>query len=110
MNVKSILLAGALACGGLLLASTKSYTIWLDTPTKAGPVELVAGQYKVQVEGSNALLKNQDNGKSYTIPVKVETAAHKYEQSAVVTTKKGDSTLLDSIQLGGSTTKIEPGK
>jgi len=107
MTKKSLFWAGVLALSSLAIASAKSYDIILASPTKAGNSQLAAGEYSLKVEGSNAVFKNVDNGKSVTIAFQSESAGKKYDQTAVVITKENDGEHLTFIELGGSKTKLE---
>jgi hypothetical protein len=101
-----LLLVGALALASLSLASAKSYDITLTQAAKAGSAQLAAGQYRLKIDGSNAIFTNLDNNKSVTVPVKVENAAKKFDQTAVDTTDANGTSKVESIELGGSTTKL----
>ena len=102
-----LLLVGALALASLSLASAKSYDITLTQAAKGGSVQLAAGQYRLKVEGSNAVFTNVDNNKSVTVPVKVESAEKKFDQTAIDTKDANGSPTVEAIELGGSTTKLE---
>ena len=107
MTTKSLLLIATLALAGI--ANAKSYDIMLSAPVKAGSVQLAAGEYSLKVQGSNAIFTNVQTRKSFTTPVKAETADKKFDATAVVsTTKDGDSHIM-SVQLGGSTTRLDLG-
>jgi hypothetical protein len=101
-----LLLVGALALASLSLASAKSYDITLTQAAKAGSAQLAAGQYRLKIDGSNAIFTNVDSNKSVTVPVKVENAAKKFGETAVDTTDANGTSTVESIELGGSTTKL----
>ena len=103
---KSLILAGALSLGAICFAGTKSYDINLTTPAKAGNVVLAAGQYKLSVQGTNAVFTDARTRKSFTAPVKVETAPKKFHYTSVDTAPDQGSDKITSIELGGSTTQI----
>jgi len=114
--MKKLLVIGVLALSSLSttarsgqrhLLSAKTYEITITAPTKAGSVQLKAGQYKVKVEGSNAIFTEMDSAKSLTTPVKVETCDKKFDDTTVQITKDGDINRLEEIDLGGSKTKLE---
>ena len=109
MSTKSLLFLGALAFSTLSFANTKSYHVTLDEPAMIGSVALSSGDYKVKVEGSNVIFTSADTRQSFTAPVKVENDPKKYENTAVVTTKQGDSVQIKSIELGGSDVKLDFG-
>lgn len=106
---KSFILVGALALGSFL-ASAKTYDIALSAPAVAGNVQLAAGEYHVKVVGNTATFVNQDTFKSYTAPVKVEQAPKKFDLTAVDTANQDGTDHIQSIELGGSTTKLEFGE
>ena len=108
MTTKSLLLIGTLALAGL--ASAKSYDIVLSSATKAGSVELGAGQYSLQVKGTNAVFTNMETGKSFTTTVKVQNAGKKFDQTAVDSRKQNGEDQIKSIELGGSNTLLELGE
>lgn len=108
MNKKSLFLVCLLALFCLSTAVAKSYTVWIPANAKAGSVQFAAGEYQIKVDGTKAVFTNAANRKTYTVPVKLETAPGKFEQSRVVTKQDAGSLLIDFIELGGSTTKIQP--
>ncbi|HXS94937.1 MAG TPA: hypothetical protein VN736_10050 [Candidatus Limnocylindrales bacterium] len=101
MTTKNFVAIAALALSTLSIASAKSYEILLPTATQVGAVQLAAGQYRVKVEGSNAVFTNVRSEKSYTAPAKIETT-QKHEDTAVQTKKDAAGERMESIDLGGS--------
>ena len=110
MITKSLLMARALTLSSLSIASAKSYDIKFTTPTKAGNVQLSPGDYKLKVEGGNAVFTNVETAKSFTAPVKIENAPKKFDLTAIDTAMQAGSNHIRSIELGGSTTKLEFGE
>jgi hypothetical protein len=107
MTTKSILITGALALASFTAASAKTYDFSLDSPTKVGTVELKPGQYRVKVDGSNAVFMPTDGSKSVTAPVKIENADQKFSQTMVLTHNNSNGTdNLKEIDLGGSHNKL----
>jgi len=102
-----LFMVGALTLASLSLASAKSYDIVLTEASKAGNVQLSAGEYRLKLEGSNAIFTNMDNNKRFTVPVKVQTTEKKFDETAVDTTKSNGAATVESIELGGSTTKLD---
>jgi hypothetical protein len=90
----------------LAIVSAKTYEISLSAPTKAGSVQLKAGVYKLKVDGSNATFTEVNSQKSFTTPVKVQTADKKFEDTTVQATKDNEGDRINEIDLGGSTTKL----
>jgi hypothetical protein len=109
MTKKLSLLVGVLALAGLSFASTKTYTVSLTHPSKAGSQQLTAGDYKVKIDGANAIFTDLRTSKSVSVPVKVETGDKKFKFTAVDSTQDGAAERINSIQLGGSTTKLDFG-
>jgi len=110
MRAKSFLFVGALGLASLGIASAKTYDIFLNGPAKAGNTELKAGEYRVKVEGSQAVFTDVQSSKTYIAPVKIENNSKKFGSTAVETTNSGDMANIQAIELGGSNTKLEFGQ
>jgi hypothetical protein len=108
MTAKSLLIVGALGLSSFAFAGTKSYDIILSSPTMAGTTELKPGDYKLKVEGSQAVFTQ--NSKSWTAPVKIENSDKKFEQTTIESSSKGDMDTIQAIDLGGSNIKLEFGQ
>src|SRR5690349_8520770 len=104
--MKRFLVVAAMAIASLTVVSAKTYEIVLSGPTKAGSVQLKAGQYKLKVEGANAVFTDVNSSKSFTTPVKVQNTDKKFDDTKVQTTKDGNVDRIDEIDLGGSKTKL----
>ncbi len=92
------------AFAGLAIASAKSYTVTLGQPAVLGATQLQPGDYKVEVVGDKAVVRN---GKiDAEAPVKVETNNTKYPYSSMRLTQEGDRTRISEIRLGGTNTKL----
>jgi hypothetical protein len=104
--MRKFLVVAALAVSSLTIVSAKTYEIILSGPTKAGNVELKAGQYKLKVDGANATFTDVNSSKSFTTPVKVQTTEKKFDDTKVQTTKDGSVEKIEEIDLGGSKTKL----
>lgn len=96
-----MLSAGILAFTALSVAAPKSCEILLPQRTVAGTNTLAPGQYRVQVEGTQAVFTNVMTGRAVAAPVKVETTKN-HEASAVAVDKRGDTRVLKSIELANS--------
>jgi hypothetical protein len=103
---KSFILAGALSLSAICFAGSKSYDINLSAPAKAGNIVLAAGEYKLQVQGNNAVFTDAKTRKTFTAPIKIETSAKKHQYTAVDTAPDQGTEKITSIELGGSTTQI----
>lgn len=100
----------ALALSAAAIASAKTYDVVVSNSVKAGNVQLAPGEYKLKVEGSNAIFTDTQSRKSFTVPVKVENGKSKYSATALDTSKQNGTDQVTSIELGGSMTKLEFGK
>lgn len=109
MTKKSLLFIGALALSTVAFASPKSYEILLTSATRAGAVQLAAGDYRVQVDGANAIFTNIDNRHSFVAPVKVEST-QKHQQTAVDIDNAAGDSHITSIDLGGSSDTLQFGE
>jgi hypothetical protein len=113
MTAKSLLqiaALGALGLASLGVASAKSYDIFLNGPTMVGNTELKAGEYKIKVEGTQAVFTDVESNKTWTAPVKIENGAKKFDQTVVESAQQGDMAHVSSINLAGSNTKLEFGQ
>jgi hypothetical protein len=107
MTVKSVLLAGVLALSTLSLASAKTYEISLAGPSKAGSITLKPGQYRLKVDGSNAIFTEVETSKQFTVPAKVQTSDKKFDDTRVDAQKDSGTDVIKDIELGGTKTKLE---
>ena len=113
MTAKSLLRItslGALALASLGIASAKSYDITLSTRAMAGSTELKPGDYKLKVEGTQAIFTDVQSSKTWTTAVKVENSAQKFDHTIVESTNQGDMDHIHAIDLGGSNMKLEFGQ
>jgi hypothetical protein len=111
MTGKTFLMVGALTLSTLGIASAKSYDIVLAQPAMAGATELKAGEYKVKVEGSQAVFTDVQNAKSsFSVPVKVENSDRKFNNTEVETQTQGGMDNIQAIDLGGSSTRLRVGQ
>jgi hypothetical protein len=94
-----------LAIFGLAVASAKSYAITLNEPYTVGSQTLQPGGYHVVVNGTTATLA--DSRKQVQISGKTENEARKFDQTAVVSSREGNTTELKAIQLGGTHFEID---
>jgi len=106
MTIKALLFTGALALSTITMASAKSYEILLPKATQAGQMQLAAGQYRLTVEGSNAVFTNVETKHSFVAPVKVETT-QKHDVTSVEVNHDGGNAHITSIDLGGSSDTLE---
>jgi hypothetical protein len=104
--MKNTLVLGMLLVSSLCFAGQKSYDVIFSAPATVSGVKLAAGEYKVKVDGANAIFTDA-HSKSVSTAVKVETGAKKFQFTAVDATKDGATDKVNAIELGGSTTKLE---
>ena len=76
----------------------------------AGNAELKAGQYRLKVDGNQAVFANAENAKSFTALVGIESGDRKFDQTTIQCDKQDGPDNLREIDLGGSTTKLEFGQ
>ncbi|HUA62493.1 MAG TPA: hypothetical protein VML19_27295 [Verrucomicrobiae bacterium] len=105
MTSRILFVAGLLSISTLAFAS-KTYEVTLANMSKAGNVQLKAGEYRVKVDNGKAVFTGAD-GHEYTVDVKTKSASQKFEETRVDANKEGNVDTLKDIQLGGSTTQIE---
>jgi hypothetical protein len=103
---KSLVLGVVLSLSTLCFAGQKSFSIILDKVTNVGSIKLAPGEYKVKVDGTNAVFTNSKY-QSVSTGVKVETADKKFKETAVDTVKSGSGETVTAIQVGGTTTKLD---
>jgi hypothetical protein len=110
MTGKSLLMVGALTLSSLGIASAKSYDIVLSAPARAGATELKPGDYKLKIEGSQAVFTGAENAKSVSVPVKVENSDKKFNNTVVESTNQDGMDNIHAIDLGGSNTRLNLGQ
>lgn len=106
MKFKSFLVIAAMALSVAGIASAKSWDITLDQPTTVGANQLKAGDYEVKLNGNQAVLTNEAEGKAVKVPVTIEHSDKKFGTTEVETTAKDGKDSIHSIGLGGSTTRL----
>lgn len=102
----SLVLGVVLSLSSFCFAGQKSYDVIFSAPTSVGGVQLKAGEYKVKVDGTNAVFTDSKD-KSVTAPVKVENGTKKFQFTAVDASKDGGVDKVNAIEFGGSTTRLE---
>jgi hypothetical protein len=105
--MKKSLVLGLVLSLSTLIAGQKSFTVIFDKATTVGAVKLAPGEYKVKVDGTNAVFTNNSNYKSVSTAVKVETAEKKFKDTAVDSVKSDSGDVVSSITVGGSTMKLD---
>jgi hypothetical protein len=100
--VKRFVLAFAIL--GVAVASAETYRVTLSQPSKLSGKVLKAGDYRLNVESSKVTIVR--GKESVEVPVKVETVAQKYDNTAVRYTGTGDAVTVTEIRIGGTKTKL----
>ena len=103
---KSLVLGVVLSLSSICFAGQKSYDVIFSAPAKVSGVKLPAGEYKVKVDGANAIFTDSKS-KTVSAPVKVETGSKKFAYTSVDASKNGDIDTVNAIELGDSTTRLE---
>jgi hypothetical protein len=103
---KSLILGVVLSLSSLCFAGQKSYDVIFSAPATVAGVKLAAGEYKVKVDGANAVFTDSKS-KSVSAPVKVENGAKKFQYTAVDASKDGTVDKVNAIEFGGSNTRLE---
>ena len=90
---------------GLAVAGARSYTVSFTRPNMLGTTELKPGDYKIEVDGDKAILRQ---GKTQAeSPVKVEEGDKKFDNNAVRYVPSADGKVhIQEIRLGGTRTKL----
>ncbi|HEX3743055.1 MAG TPA: hypothetical protein VHW09_03970 [Bryobacteraceae bacterium] len=111
MKLKTLFASGALLLSLVAIGSAKSWDIVVDNNTHAGSVVLPAGNYSVKVNNNQAQFTSED-GKKFTVPVKVNATStpKKYNETEVKTAKQGDATVIQAIDLSGTTQELQFGE
>jgi len=110
MKMKTMFATGALLLSLVAIGTAKSWDIVIDSSTKAGTVMLPAGNYTVKLNNNQALFTSED-GKKFTVPVKVNTGAtKKYDATEVRTAKQGETTVIQAIDLSGTNEELQFGE
>jgi hypothetical protein len=99
--MKLFKLSLSLATLALGVASAASaYKVTIPSDTWAGDTQLKAGNYKVTVEGNQAVFTM--GKQTVQVPASMETSTGKFSDTMLETT----GTKLSAIDIGGTTTKI----
>ncbi len=106
MTVRTFLIVSALTLASVGLALAKSYDIQLLAPAKAGSVELKPGEYKLKIEGSQAVFTDVRSGKSFSVPVKIENSDKRFTGTQMETVTQNGVDAIQVIDLGDSHTRL----
>ena len=104
MKIQKTFVIPALLLVALSAASAKQYTISFAKPVQVGSVKLAAGEYKIKVEGVNAVFTS--GGKQFTTPAKVEKVTKKSPYTASESKEINGGDRVDVIDLEGADFKL----
>lgn len=113
LNLKRILTSSMVTLGlltaGLINASaaekTKSYDLSFQSATKVGTQVLTPGDYKLHLDGANAVFTRRSNGQnkaSVTAPAKLEAGSAKFDHTTMHVVLDAGQPRISSIELKGS--------
>lgn len=100
--IKKIAMFGLLSVG---LMSAKTYNFTVTNPSVVGATQLKPGDYKLKLDGSQAVLMDR-KGHTIETATKVETVDHKFNQTSIATSTQNGANKIESIELVGSKTKV----
>ena len=103
--MKHILVTAALFLVSVCAASAKQYTLTFAKPVQVGEVKLAAGEYKVKVDGNNAVFTDSQK-KTFTAPAKVQKIEKKIPYTAAETKEVEGGTRVNAIDLEGADFKL----
>ena len=84
--------------------AASGYTVNFSKPAMVGGTEIKAGNYKLELDGDKAVLKN---GKTTVeADVTVETNPNKFDRTSACCLGEDGKYRLQEIRVGGTTTKV----
>lgn len=100
--IKTFLLSFAILA--VSVASAKSFSLTLFQPSVIGGAELQPGEYKLDLDGSKAVIRNAKESAEAT--VKVEAGDQKFSSTSVKYQNGDGKYRVQEIRLGGTKTKL----
>jgi len=97
-----LLCAGIASADNTSKSKAKSYAITIASNVKVGEVVLPRGEYKVKVDGANAIFTRDGSGKTFSAPAKIEAANESFDQTSLHTIQDGSDHRLTAIELKGT--------
>ena len=91
---------------GLAIASAKTYTVTLAEPYTLAGAQLKPGNYRLSVNGSQAVLRDS-RGRTIQAKATVQNEATKYAYTAVESRTNKGASSLQAIEVQGTHTKVE---
>ena len=95
------LLSVGLASAGAATGKARSYQLSLNTAMKVDSQVLAAGDYKLKLEGSNAIFTKQSSKATFTVPAKLEAGNAKFDHTTILVDQDAGQSRITSIELGG---------
>jgi hypothetical protein len=102
--MKRTMLLASVTLALATFASAASYTVKLTSPVVIDGKEWKAGEYKVDVKDTTAVIRN--GKESAELKVKTESTAKKYGATTVRFSQTDGKNNLEEIRLGGTKTKL----
>ena len=85
----------------------KSYPVRVTETAKAGSVQLKAGDYHLVIDNSKVRFREVGSGKEFEVDAKIdESAAEKFESTAIHSQRLEGVILITEIRLGGTKTRV----
>jgi hypothetical protein len=100
--VLGLLSTGILGAADGGKAKSKSYSITVSNPIKVGSVTLKPGDYKVKLEGSEAVFLRVASNETFKVPAKIESSTDKYPKTALIQNTEGGQSKLVGLGLKGT--------
>lgn len=97
-----LLSVGIASANGGGKEKAKTYEISVRSATKVGTVVLKPGDYKVKVEGANAIFSKEDSNTTLTTPSTLETVNDHFAQTILHQVQDGDQPRIVAIELKGT--------
>jgi len=97
-----VLLLSANLAGAAAAEKAKSYSFSLASAAKVGNQVLTRGDYKVKLEGANAIFTKENTRATVTAPGKLETGKEKFDRTIIHQINDAGQPRITSIELGGT--------
>jgi hypothetical protein len=101
-----VLLVLALVASAGTVPKLTVYQVKLVKPAVVSGVVLRPGDYKLLVRDTTATLSPSNGGAAVETPVKLETAASKFDSTVITYQSENGKIAISEIDLGGTKTKL----
>jgi uncharacterized membrane protein len=102
-----LLCAGIASADNGAKAKAKSYAFTVGSDTKVGTVVLTRGDYKVKLEGTDAMFTKDGTGKTFNTPAKLESGAEKFSRTSLHLVQDAGQGRIVAIELKGTQTLLK---